>query len=58
MWIQHFKAVIWKELIEGSRKIRLFIPLAIICIVGLQYLPVMQIVNNNQLLSAQKAVLC
>jgi ABC-type transport system involved in multi-copper enzyme maturation permease subunit len=56
MWIKHFKAVVWKEFIEDWRRIRFFIPLAIIGVVGLQYFPVIQIVNNNQLLSAQKAV--
>ena len=57
MWIKHFKAVTWKELIEGWRKIRLFIPITIIGVVGLQYVPVKQIVTNTQLLSAQKGVL-
>lgn len=54
VWKKHFKALIWKESIEGWRKNRLFIPVTIIFVVILQYIPVAQVVNNNQMLLSQK----
>lgn len=57
IWKRSFYAIIWKEIIEGLRKTKLYVLTSIIVTVGLQYIPVSQIANNDSLLISQKEVL-
>ncbi|MCL6591513.1 MAG: ABC transporter permease [Firmicutes bacterium] len=54
--LTHIRAMMWKEFVEGMRTSWFFIPLTIAFVVGMQYLPVAQILNNKEILPLQKGM--